>query len=77
VLVVLGFAVAFYFLSLTLKVIPIGIAYAVWSGVGIVLITTISWFLFGQKLDLPALIGIALIITGVVIMQVFSKAVSH
>jgi small multidrug resistance pump len=77
VAVVVGFAIAFYFLSLTLKVIPIGIAYAVWSGVGIVLITTISWFLFGQKLDLPALVGIALIIAGVVIMQVFSKVVSH
>ncbi len=77
VAVVVGFAIAFYFLSLTLKVIPIGIAYAVWSGVGIVLITTISWFLFDQKRDLAALIGITLIIAGVVIMQVFSKVVSH
>lgn len=74
VLVVVGYGVAFYFLSLTLRTIPVGIAYAVWSGVGIVLITTVGWLVFGQKLDLPALIGMALIIAGVVVMNVFSKA---
>ncbi|MFZ6778880.1 DMT family transporter [Undibacterium sp. Ji83W] len=72
VLVVLGYALAFYFLSLTLKVIPVGIAYAVWSGVGIVLITAVGWFMFGQKLDMPAFLGMALIIAGVIVMNVFS-----
>lgn len=73
IIVVLGYGVAFYFLSLTLKTIPIGIAYAIWSGVGIVLITLAGWILFGQKLDAPALVGMSLIITGVVVMNVFSK----
>jgi small multidrug resistance pump len=75
--VVVGYAIAFYFLSLTLKSIPVGVAYAVWSGVGIVLVTIFALFLYGQKLDLPAIVGMAFIITGVVIMNVFSKAVSH
>ena len=74
VIVVAGYAVAFYFLSMTLKVIPVGIAYAIWSGVGIVLISLAGWAMFGQKLDAPALIGIALIIAGVVVMQVFSTS---
>ncbi|BBB67375.1 multidrug transporter [Undibacterium sp. YM2] len=77
VLVVLGYGLAFYFLSLTLRVIPVGVAYAVWSGVGIVLVTLIGWFLFGQKLDMPALIGIAFIMAGVIIMNVFSRAAAH
>jgi multidrug transporter EmrE-like cation transporter len=74
VIVVAGYAVAFYFLSTTLKVIPVGIAYAIWSGVGIVLISLVGWAMFGQKLDAPALIGIALIIAGVVVMNVFSTS---
>jgi multidrug transporter EmrE-like cation transporter len=74
VIVLVGYAVAFYFLSLTLRTIPVGIAYAIWSGVGIVLITLAGWLVFGQKLDAPALIGMALIIAGVVIMNVFSSA---
>ncbi|MET0856046.1 MAG: SMR family transporter [Telluria sp.] len=73
-IVVTGYAVAFYFLSLTLKTIPVGIAYAIWSGVGIVLISLAGWALFGQKLDAPALIGMALIISGVVVMNVFSTS---
>jgi small multidrug resistance pump len=77
VLVVLGYGLAFYFLSLTLRVIPVGVAYAVWSGVGIVLVTLIGWFLFGQKLDMPALIGIAFIMAGVLIMNIFSRAAAH
>lgn len=76
-IVLVGYGVAFYFLSLTLRSIPVGIAYAVWSGVGIVLITTVGWAFFGQKLDAPALIGMALIIAGVVIMNVFSSAGAH
>ena len=76
-IVLVGYGVAFYFLSLTLRSIPVGIAYAVWSGVGIVLITAVGWAFFGQKMDAPALIGMALIIAGVVIMNVFSKAGAH
>ena len=76
-LVVAGYGAAFFFLSLTLRVIPIGVAYAVWSGVGIVLITLVAWFMFGQTLDTPALLGMALIVSGVVVMNVFSKAVAH
>jgi len=76
-LVVAGYGIAFYLLSLTLRTIPVGIAYAVWSGVGIVLISAIGWFRFGQSLDMPALIGIALIVAGVVVLNVFSKSVAH
>jgi len=75
--VVAGYGIAFYFLSLTLRSIPVGIAYAVWSGVGIVLITLVGWLVFGQKLDPPALIGMALIVAGVIVMNVFSKASAH
>lgn len=74
---VIGYGVAFFFLSQTLKVIPTGIAYAIWSGVGMVLISLAAWALQGQKLDTPALIGMALIVTGVVVMNVFSKASAH
>nr|WP_315250655.1 SMR family transporter [uncultured Duganella sp.] len=76
-LVVAGYAIAFYFLSLTLRTIPVGIAYAVWSGVGILLIALVGWLVFGQKLDLPAMIGMALIIAGVVVMNVFSRTSAH
>jgi small multidrug resistance pump len=77
VLVVIGYAVAFYFLSLTLRTIPVGIAYAVWSGVGIVLITLVGWLAFGQKMDTPALLGMGLIVAGVIVMNVFSKTAQH
>ena len=77
VITALGYGVAFYCLSLTLKHIPVGVAYAVWSGLGVVLITAVSWVLFGQKLDAPALIGMGLIVAGVIVMNVFSKSVSH
>lgn len=74
-LVVGGYAIAFYFLSLTLRAIPVGVTYAVWSGVGIVLITLVAWLLFDQRLDAPAIFGMLLIIAGVVVMNVFSKVV--
>lgn len=77
ILVVVGFGVAFFFLSLVLKSIPMGMAYAMWSGLGIVLISIAGLIFFQQKLDLPAMLGMALIISGVVVMNVFSKAVSH
>lgn len=76
-LVVAGYAIAFYFLSLTLRTIPVGVAYAIWSGVGIVLISLIAWLIFGQSLDTPAIIGLALIIAGVVVLQIFSKSAVH
>lgn len=74
IIVVVGYAIAFYCLSLTLKSIPVGVAYAIWSGVGIVLISLAGWIIFGQKLDAAAIIGMALIIAGVVIMNVFSRS---
>lgn len=77
VITVTGYAVSFYFLSLTLREIPVGIAYAVWSGVGIVLISLVGALLFKQHLDAPAILGIVLIIAGVVVMNVFSKSISH
>ncbi len=77
IITVVGYLISFYFLSLTLRVIPVGIAYAIWSGVGIVLISIAGAVLFKQHLDAPALIGIGLIIAGVVVMNVFSKSVAH
>lgn len=76
-IVVAGYAVSFYFLSLTLKTLPVGIAYAIWSGLGIVLISLIGIVLFGQKLDMPAVIGMGLIIAGVIVMNAFSRTISH
>ena len=76
VIVVLGYIIAFYCLSLTLKTIPVGIAYAIWSGVGIVLVTIIAWIVFGQKLDVWGIIGIALIMSGVLVLNLLSKTSS-
>lgn len=75
--VVIGYSIAFYGLALTLKVIPVGVAYAIWSGMGIVLVALIGWFLFDQKLDPAAIIGIVLIMAGVVVMNVFSASGGH
>ena len=77
VLTVVGYGVAFYLLSLTLRELPVGIAYAIWSGVGIVLVSLAAVVLFGQKLDLPALIGMGLIVAGVIVLNVCSKSVVH
>jgi small multidrug resistance pump len=77
ILVILAYGTSFYFLSLTLRVIPVGIAYAIWSGVGIVLLSLIGWFLYGQKLDLPAFMGIGLITAGVVVLNTLSKVSAH
>jgi len=76
-IVIVGYAASFYFLSLTLKTIPIGVAYAIWSGAGIVLIALVAWVFYGQSLDLPAILGISLIVAGVIVLNVFSKVVSH
>jgi small multidrug resistance pump len=77
VIVALGYGVSFYFLSLALRTIPVGIAYAIWSGVGIVLISVIAWVAYRQALDMAAIIGIALIIAGVCVIQLFSGTVQH
>ncbi|MDZ4123765.1 MAG: SMR family transporter [Hydrogenophaga sp.] len=77
VVVVAGYAIAFYCLSLVLKTLPVGITYAVWSGLGIVLITLVAFVLYGQKIDLPGLIGMGLIMAGVVVLNVFSKTAAH
>lgn len=72
---VAAYVVSFYLLSLTLRPLPIGIAYAIWSGVGIVLISVVGLLLYGQRLDLPALIGLALIVAGVLVVNLFSRSV--
>lgn len=72
-IVVIGYAISFYAMSLALEAIPVGIAYAVWSGIGIVLITVAAWILYGQRLDLWAMIGIGFIIVGVIILNLLSK----
>ncbi|ASY57482.1 transporter [Sinorhizobium glycinis] len=77
VLMVVCYAVAFFFLSYTLRYIPVGIAYALWSGLGIVLISAVGYITFGQKLDLAAILGLALIIAGVLVLNLFSKSTFH
>jgi small multidrug resistance pump len=75
--VMAGYGFAFYFLSLTLRTIAIGVAYAIWSGVGIVLISLAGWVIYDQKLNFPAMLGIFLIIIGVVVLNIFSESVEH
>jgi len=75
--VIAGYGIAFYFLSLALRGIPVGVAYAVWSGVGIVLISVIGWLAFGQTLDAAAVFGIGLIMAGVIVLNVFSRTSVH
>ena len=74
---VVGYVVAFYFLSLTLKTMPVGVAYAIWSGVGIVVVSIVALVLYKQVLDLPALLGMGLIMAGVVVINLFSKSAGH
>ncbi|ENX01294.1 hypothetical protein F900_01659 [Acinetobacter modestus] len=74
IITILGYAVALFFLSLTLKTIPVGIAYAIWSGAGIVLISTIGWIFFKQNLDLAAIIGLGLMLGGIIVINVFSNS---
>jgi small multidrug resistance pump len=73
----LAYAISFYLLAQVLRSVPVGIAYAIWSGLGIVFIATIGWLWFGQRLDAPALAGMALIVAGIVVMQVFSGTTGH
>ncbi len=72
-----GYAFAFYFLSLPLRSMPVGVVYALWCGAGIVLITAIGWVWFRQALDMPALAGMGLIMTGVVVINLYSKTIVH
>lgn len=74
IIVLVGYCAAFYFLSLTLDTISIGVAYAIWSGVGVATITVVSYFLYDQKIDLAGILGIGLIITGVIVLRLFSES---
>lgn len=77
VLVVVGYGVAFYCLSMTQRTLPVGIAYAVWSGAGIVLVSLLGWLVYGQKLDPWAVLGIGLIMSGVLVLNLLSKSTAH
>ncbi|MBT0007540.1 SMR family transporter [Vibrio alginolyticus] len=77
IVAIIGYGVAFYFLSLVLKAIPVGVAYAIWSGLGVVLVAIVGTVVFNQKLDLAAIIGMLLIIAGVFVMNIFSTSVKH
>lgn len=76
-LVILAYSVSFYLLSFALKAMPVGVVYAIWSGLGIVLIACIGFILFGQKLDLPAVLGLAMIIGGIAVIHLFSATTTH
>ncbi len=75
--VVSGYLIAFYFLSLALRTLPVAIVYAMWSGIGIALISLVGWLVLKQNLDTAGLIGIGLIVSGVLVMNIFSKSLSH
>ncbi|MEP3330421.1 SMR family transporter [Sedimentitalea sp.] len=77
VIVVISYGIAFYLLAMALRFMPVGVAYAIWSGLGIVLIALIGLVMFGQKLDIAAIIGLGLIIAGIVIIQLFSNTATH
>lgn len=77
VTVVVGYGLAFYLLALVLRTLPVGIAYAFWAGLGIVLVTLVGILVYGEKPDLPALLGLAMIVGGVVVIQVFSSVSPH
>ncbi|MDW3225696.1 MAG: SMR family transporter [Paracoccaceae bacterium] len=77
VLVVIAYGVSFYLLALALKFMPVGIVYAIWSGLGIVMIAIIGYVVFGQRLDLPAVLGLSLIILGILIIHLFSQSATH
>jgi small multidrug resistance pump len=76
-LVVAGYGIAFTCLSMTLKTLPLGVAYAIWSGAGTALVAVIGWLVYKQQLDLPAVLGISLIIAGTVVLNLFSKVAAH
>ena len=75
--VVVGYGIAFWLLSLTLRSVPVGVAYAIWSGLGTVLIAVVGWLAFGQRLDAWAMVGMGLIVAGVLVMNLLSKSSAH
>lgn len=75
--VVAGYSTAFFLLAITMKTLPMGLVYAIWSGAGIALIALVGWVVYGQTLDLPAVLGLLLIVAGVVVLNVFSKVATH
>lgn len=77
VIVVLGYAISFYLLALTLRYMPVGIVYAIWSGLGIVFIAVIGFAVFGQRLDLPAVLGMTMILLGILVIHLFSNSAPH
>nr|WP_050662192.1 SMR family transporter [Roseovarius tolerans] len=77
VVVVIAYGISFYLLALTLRTMPVGVVYAIWSGLGIVFIAAIGYVVFGQKLDLPAILGTGLILAGIVVIQLFSRTAPH
>tara|TARA_R110000787_G_scaffold73604_3_gene164108 strand:+ start:2399 stop:2776 length:378 start_codon:yes stop_codon:yes gene_type:complete len=77
VVVVIAYAVSFYLLSITLRSMPVGVVYALWSGLGIILIATIGWVVFGQRLDFAAVVGLFMIISGIAVIHLFSSASPH
>ena len=76
-IVVVGYGTAFYFMSISMRVLPVGSMYAIWSGMGILLVSIIGWVVYKQTLDMPAMIGMGLIIAGAIVINVFSKSVVH
>lgn len=76
-LVIVGYGLSFYCLSLVLRTLPVGIVYAIWAGVGVALVALVGWLVYGQSLDLAAVIGLTLIVAGVIVLNVFSKTVAH
>ncbi|MDH4611883.1 multidrug efflux SMR transporter [Pseudomonas sp. BN102] len=77
ILVIGGYAIAFWMLTLVVRSIPVGIAYAIWAGLGIVLVSVAALVLYQQKLDTPAMLGMGLIVSGVVVIQLFSSSTGH
>jgi len=77
VLVIVGYGIAFWMLTLVVRSVPVGVAYAVWAGMGIVMVSVAALFIYGQKLDVPAMLGMGLIVLGVVVIQLFSKTAGH
>jgi len=76
-LVIVGYGLSFYCLSLVLRTLPVGIVYAIWAGVGVALVALVGWLVYGQSLDLAAILGLTLIVAGVIVLNVFSKTVAH
>lgn len=77
VLVIVGYGIAFFMLTLVVRSIPVGIAYAIWAGMGIVMVSIAALFIYGQRLDVPAMAGMGLIVAGVVVIQLFSRTAGH